>query len=82
MARLIYVSNNVLLPDGNQNPFFLQEKAWLLERFGAFDVVSPKGVYRCEDLGELRQYKRINRLSKVFSCVAGTFDFRVRWKRN
>lgn len=74
LTRLIYVSNNVRLSDGKQNPFFLQEKAWLLERFGAFDVISPNCVYRCEDMGDLRQIKKISRLEKMLSCVGSMFD--------
>lgn len=74
MERLIYISNNVVLPNNEQNPFFLQEKEWLLKRFGGFDVVCPKGVFRCEDLGELRPVVLNNRLKSACAIFAGALD--------
>jgi glycosyltransferase involved in cell wall biosynthesis len=64
----------VILPNGGQNPFFLQEKQWLLERFGAFDVVCPRGIYRCEEAGELKPLESKHVFKTIRAVVAGTFD--------
>ncbi len=74
MARLIYVSNNVILPGEKQNPFFLQEKKWLLERFGAFDVVCSKGVYLCDKDGSLCSSMKLSRWGKIRALFAGALD--------
>ena len=74
MARLIYVSNNVILADGKQNPFFLQEKQWLFEQFGAFDVICPKGIYRCEGAGDLRRVQGGTKWDMIRALFVGAFD--------
>lgn len=74
MARLIYVSNNVLLPDGNQNPFFLQEKRWLLEQFGPFDVICSGGLYRCEAENELKLLQKCKKADTVAAILLGALD--------
>lgn len=79
MKQLIYVNNAVLLHDGKQNPFFLQEKRWLLDKFGAFLVVCPKGIYRCEDDGELTPVQQGKRSDVVRALVAGALDSEA-WK--
>ena len=47
MNELIYVSNNVFFRDGSENPFFLQEKEILLNKFGEFHIVTSKGIFLC-----------------------------------
>ena len=47
MNKLIYVSNNVFLKDGKENPLFLQEKEILLKKFGGFYIVTHKGIFFC-----------------------------------
>lgn len=73
MAKLVYVSNNVILPNGAQNPFFLQEKKWLLDRFGTFCIVSPKGLYQCKNEEAPDLYKSLTKLKKMLGFIKGLF---------
>lgn len=76
MRKLVYVSNNVILPDGSQNPFFLQEKAWLAGRFGEFQVVCPQGVYVCDgERLELRVRSGIG--ARLLALLRGLLDRHV-----
>ena len=55
MNCLIYVSNNAILPDNKLNPFFAKKKEWLLENNGEFYVVCPKGLYVCQESGQIKK---------------------------
>lgn len=74
MKQLTYVNNAVLLHDGKQNPFFLQEKQWLLNRFGSFDVICPKGIYRCEGEGDLTTVQKGKKSDVVKALFVGALD--------
>lgn len=76
MRKLVYVSNNVILSSGAQNPFFLQEKAWLAERFGEFDVICPQGWYVC-DGQQLRLQKRPGAMAHLPAILCAVFDAHV-----
>lgn len=74
MARLIYISNNVILAGGKLNPFFLQEKQWLLDRFGSFAIVCPKGIYCCENNEKLNPVQTGKKIDVVKALLVGGFD--------
>lgn len=74
MSQLIYVSNNAVQADNSQNPFFLQEKGWLLERFGEFKLICPQGVFFCRSDGRLEVQYSSQRLRKFISFLKAPLD--------
>ena len=72
--KLIYVSNNVINHKGNETSLFFQEKFFLLEKFGEFDVVCPKGIYRCKPGGKLEKTYTTTKKERILSHIKSLFD--------
>lgn len=62
----------MILPDENSNPFCLKEENWLFEHFGAFDVVCPEGVCRCNGSGELERKMGSKKADRLRVVLYGT----------
>ncbi len=78
MREMIYVSNNALLNDGSENPFFRQEKGWIAGTFGAFTVVCPEGILRYGEDGTAERVRSAGAAGKALALLRGLTDRNVR----